>query len=280
MPGHTIPLLSITSEINRMAKDAFDRDNFFILVGEQLSALLEDIEFTDLPRTELLPKAGDAILPLVTFFQYIEELTDIQVADAIRTRIDWKFALHIPAITAEFQWGELCGFRQRFISDSVNRKEYQKLVDRLLKLSPPMKNKSSHVDTLNMLVYICSLNRLSKAEEAMSQTLECLASRFPEWLRLIALPHWYVRYHRNFAESVQLPRDGLEIAMTNIGADIHELLHAVNLSDNKEINNLQEIVKLNEFWNKQFENPIWTANLKFADMSEKNCPTCINNSRR
>jgi transposase len=276
MPGHTIPFPSITNEIYRMAKASFDRDNFFILVGEQLSVLLEDIEFAGLPTTELLPKDGGAILPLVSFFQYIEELTDTQVADAIRSRVEWKFALHLRAIAAEFHRDELCEFRQYVISNSECQEVFQKLIQKLLMLKPQMGNKPENVEVLSMVSTICFMNRLSLVEEAMCQTLECLAGRFPEWLRRVALAHWYVRYTRKSPGPSQasLQRQ-LGLSIADIGADIQYLLAEAAQSDSPEIKELQEIAALNHIWKKQFEIPIQTSSHKPAEFSEKECAACV-----
>jgi hypothetical protein len=38
--------------------------------------------------------------------------------------------------------------------------------------------------------------------EAMRITLEALATRQPEWLRTVTLPHWYERYNQVFSMSL------------------------------------------------------------------------------
>ena len=42
------------------------------------------------------PAVAPAQLALVTIFQFAEGLCDRQAADAVRARIDWKYALRLP----------------------------------------------------------------------------------------------------------------------------------------------------------------------------------------
>ena len=107
---NTIP--PIPRETARSAKAIFGRGNFYIQVGEHLAAILEDIQ------SEYLLEAG-AILPQTTFFQFLENLTDAQAIEAVRTRSDWKFALHLPVYPPVFQESALCEFRQRILTSRI-----------------------------------------------------------------------------------------------------------------------------------------------------------------
>jgi transposase len=55
--------------------------------------LYRDEDFRDLFPTRGQPAQEPWRLALVTIMQYAEGLTDRQAADAVRTRIDWKYAL-------------------------------------------------------------------------------------------------------------------------------------------------------------------------------------------
>src|SRR5919199_1305685 len=62
-------------------------------VADRLGNIYHDAQFT-----ALFPKAGQpaeapARLALATVLQFVEGLSDRQAADAVRGRIDWKYAL-------------------------------------------------------------------------------------------------------------------------------------------------------------------------------------------
>lgn len=55
--------------------------------------LVADRDFVDLFPSQGQPAASPARLALVTLLQFMEALTDRQAADAVRTRLDWKYLL-------------------------------------------------------------------------------------------------------------------------------------------------------------------------------------------
>ena len=58
-------------------------------------------------------------LALVTILQFAEGLADRQAADAVRSRIDWKYALRLELTDPGFDASVLCEFRTRLIAGSA-----------------------------------------------------------------------------------------------------------------------------------------------------------------
>jgi Transposase domain (DUF772) len=54
-------------------------------------------------------------LALITMFQFVEDLSDRQAADAVRARIDWKYALGLNLDNPGFDHRVLSEFRSRLI---------------------------------------------------------------------------------------------------------------------------------------------------------------------
>jgi hypothetical protein len=105
--------------------------------------------------------------PLVTYFQFIEGLTDVQAVDAARARIDWKFALHLPINSPSFHEGDLCLFRRKVVNDPACQQELQALLLRLLTFTYSVYSKPQTLDVPVLLSAICSVNRLSWALQTM-----------------------------------------------------------------------------------------------------------------
>ena len=162
---------SMPKETARAANAIFGRSNFYIVIGEHLDAIFEDIELQGLSENECASKREGTIWALITFFQFIEGLTDVQAVDAVRTRIDWKFALHLSLIPARFHEYVFCEFRQRILTDSVSQHEFQKLVDRLITLVPSLSNNFQNLNSLDAVAFVCSVNRLNHAQQAMHQVI-------------------------------------------------------------------------------------------------------------
>jgi hypothetical protein len=60
-------------------------------------------------------------LALVTCLQFAEGLSDRQAADAVRSRIDWKYALTLPLDDLGFDDSVLSEFRMRPIATGAKR---------------------------------------------------------------------------------------------------------------------------------------------------------------
>ena len=52
-------------------------------------------------------------LALVSVMQFAEHLSDRQAAEAVRARIDWKYALSLPLNESGFHYSALSEFRDR-----------------------------------------------------------------------------------------------------------------------------------------------------------------------
>ncbi len=264
---------SIPKETAQAASAIFGHNNFYIVIGEQLDAILKDIQLQGLADKEYGSRREEPFWALITLFQFLEGLTDVQAVDAVRTRIDWKFALHLPLVPARFHEYVFCEFRQSVLNDSTSQHEFQKLVDRITTLVPSINNNPQHINSREIVAFVCSVNRLNHAQQAMNQVLETLAAKFPDWLRKMALPHWYGRYNR------AIPR--LEVAillgqqrflLEEIGADIHHLLEKVHQSGSRELAELQEIKELDQLWTQQFKAPNLTSDSWRENF--KDCNTC------
>jgi len=79
-------------ETARVARAAFPKGNVTLWMHDHLGAFVHDI---DLDRAYCLrgrPVEAPWRMVVVTVLQYMEGLSDRQAADAVRARIDWKYA--------------------------------------------------------------------------------------------------------------------------------------------------------------------------------------------
>ena len=91
-------------------------DSPYRLVGDKLFASLRDSDFADLYSREGKPGISPVILAFVTIFQFMEKLPDRQAPEAVRLRLDWKFALHLPLTYAGFDYSVLSKFQDRLLA--------------------------------------------------------------------------------------------------------------------------------------------------------------------
>jgi transposase len=87
------PIGSVPEETARVSRAAFPKGNTYTRMRDELGVLWEDEDFAGLFPTRGQPALAPWRLALVTVMQFAEGLSDRQAADAVRSRIDWKYAL-------------------------------------------------------------------------------------------------------------------------------------------------------------------------------------------
>src|SRR5918998_2676788 len=220
---------AIPEETARVARAAFPNGNLYMRMREALDAIYADEDFADLFPTRGQPAEAPWRLALVTIFQFAEHLSDRAAADAVRGRIDWKYALSLELTDAGFDHTVLSEFRSRLLVGGAERRLLDLLLRRarargLLKARGRQRTDSTHV-----LAAVRALNRVELVTETMRHALTTLAGLAPDWLRAHGRPEWVKRYERRPADdglaSKQAERQALAEA---IGRDGLELLVALD----------------------------------------------------
>src|SRR5215207_10941698 len=105
----------IPEETARVARAAFPGGNLYVRMREAFDSIYSDEDFADLFPTRGQPAEAPWRLALVTIFQFAEHLSDRAAADAVRGRIDWKYALSLELTDAGFDHTVLSEFRTRLV---------------------------------------------------------------------------------------------------------------------------------------------------------------------
>ena len=106
----------IPSQTVEVARSAFPGGNIYITLREEFGTVFQDEEFQELYPRRGQPAETPWRLALITLMQFREDLTDRQAADAVRSRIDWKYVLGLELNDPGFHYSVLCGFRTRLIT--------------------------------------------------------------------------------------------------------------------------------------------------------------------
>jgi transposase len=219
----------VPEETVRVARAAFPGGSLAIRIRDALGVIYKDEQFEDLFSSRGQPALSPGRLAMVLVLQFSEGLPDRQAAEAVRARIDWKYALGLDLADPGFDFSVLSEFRARLVAGNCEQQILDTVLERaaeagLLKTAGRARTDSTHV-----LAAIRELNRLELVGEMLRAALNALAVAAPEWLTTVAEPDWYDRYDRRI-EDFRLPKalpariEQAEI----IGADGMALLKAVH----------------------------------------------------
>jgi len=120
--------VDIPAETARIAPAIFPQGNDVMRLRDELGQLYTEEQFADLFPSNGHPAESPATLAWVLVLQFMEGLTDRQTADAVRSRIDWKYALGLELTDPGFDFSILCEFRARLIAGHAETR----LLDTLL----------------------------------------------------------------------------------------------------------------------------------------------------
>ncbi|MBW4568775.1 MAG: IS1182 family transposase [Tolypothrix carrinoi HA7290-LM1] len=218
----------IPEETARIARLAFPKGNTCIKMRDSIGTIFCDKDFEALFSTQGQPAFSPWRLALVCVLQYINDMTDRQAADAVRGRIDWKYALSLELTDPGFDFSVLCEFRGRLIAGGVE----QKLLDILLKQLQEkgiIKDKGKQrTDSTHVLAAVRNLNRLENVAETLRAALNAVATVASDWLLSWVPNEWFERYGRAVDE-YRLPK-GIEARYSlaeTIGNDGMQLLISI-----------------------------------------------------
>ena len=150
MSLHAKAIAPVPEQTARIAHAAFPKGNPYLTLGDRLSQLFEDETFADLYPQRGQPAQAPWRLALITLLQFAEDLSDRQAADAVRARIDWKYALALDLDDPGFDASVLCEFRARLLAGEAERRLLDTLLDwcrkgQLLKAGGKQRTDSTHV---------------------------------------------------------------------------------------------------------------------------------------
>lgn len=148
----TIP--PIPEETARVARAILPKGNIWIHMRDELGTFFRDEDFLDLFSEKGQPAESAWRLALVMVMQYAEGLTDRQAADAVRTRIDWKYALSLEITDPGFDFSVLSEFRSRLLTNQAERRLFAIMLSQFrgrgwIKERGKQRTDSTHVSSSN-----------------------------------------------------------------------------------------------------------------------------------
>ena len=229
---HPYSVAPVPEQTARVAKAAFPKGTTYMTMRDELGAIFEDEDFAHLFPSRGQPAMTPWRLALVTIMQFAEGLSDRQAADAVRARIDWKYALSLELVDSGFDASVLCEFGSRLLEGGSERLLFDHLLERYRKMGLVKARGKQRTDSTRILAVVRGLNRLELVGETMRHALDVLSTVAPEWLQQHANPEWVGRYVRRLDDH-RLPKSKEErqAEAEKIGVDGHELLDAVYSQD-------------------------------------------------
>jgi transposase len=244
----------IPEETVKVAKRVFPQGNAYLKLRDELGGIYSDSDFGELFSHAGRPAESPGNLALVVVMQYMEGLTDRQAAEAVRARIDWKYALGLKIDDPGFSYSVLSKFRQRLLEGGAEARFLERILARAEERDL-LQKEEQRTDATHVLSAVKDLNRLELVGETLRAALEGLAKTEPTWLQQRITADWIERYGERLTE-YRLPQkepERLTLAEA-IGGDGLYLLQELAAADSPpDLRQLAEMLTLGQVWEQQYE---------------------------
>jgi len=247
-------IVPVPEETVRVARAAFPKGNVYMAMRDELGVLYQDSEFAPLFSHRGRPAEAPGRVVFVLIVQHMEGLTDRQVAEAVRGRIDLKYALGLELTDPGFDYSILSEFRDRIVKGGMEQRLLDDMLEKFKAQGWVKARGKQRTDSTHVLAAIRQLNRLECVGETMRRALNDLAAVVPEWLVRQVTADWFDLYGPRF-DQYRLPKEKTEqeTLAERIGADGYHLLSAIDTDDAPEwLQDIPAVQILRQVWDQQY----------------------------
>ncbi|MFE7712295.1 IS1182 family transposase [Streptomyces sp. NPDC057486] len=165
-------------------------------VRDRLDGLWDDQDFADWYPRDGRPGLSPAQLATVCVLQFLLGLSDRQAAEAVRCRIDFKYAMALDLDDPGFHHSVLADFRERLIEGDRADRLLDLALVRLKDAGLVRERTTQRTDSTHVLSAVRDLTRLELVTEAVRAALEELAGTASHLLAGLIDEEWGRRYGR------------------------------------------------------------------------------------
>src|SRR5712691_75008 len=166
------PIAPITAQTAQLARAVNPKGTLIMRLRDRLEALYVDEDFVDLYPTRGQPACRPWQLAQIIVLEYLEGLTDRQAAEAVRNRIDVKYALSLALDDPGLDASVLSEFRQRLLSHGQAALLLEKLVQVGKREGWIRSQGKVRTDSTHILAQVRRLNQLELVGETMRAALD------------------------------------------------------------------------------------------------------------
>jgi transposase len=220
-------------------------------VRDRLDGLWDDEDFAGWYPRDGRPGISPAQLATVSVLQFLLDLSDRDAAEAVRCRIDFKYALGLDLDDPGFHHSVLGDFRGRLLEEGRADRLLDLALARLKDAGLVRERTAQRTDSTHVLAAVRDLTRLELVTEAVRAAVEEVARTTGHALEGLVDDEWGRRYGRQVRLGKNPTRP--KTRMNEAGADARRLLEHLaagfpGLLRGPRVEGLRQVVAQNYHW--------------------------------
>ena len=242
----------IPAETKKIGQQLFPETNLYRQIGDRFAELF--------PGDEIFASMYDAggrgaeppmLMGLVTVFQMMEKVPDRLAAQWVVSRMDWKYALHLPLDYAGFHFTDLMAFRQRLLEHQQERALFDGFLGRLQSLGLIKSRGKMRTDSTHVLGLLEKLSRMELVSESVRVAVEAIGKAAPHWTET-HLPVAFLETYTGRQSEYGLSNAQVQAKLIQAGQDGFWLLNLIDQAGTEPLRRLPEVEVLRQVLSQQF----------------------------
>jgi transposase len=189
---HQLP--PVPADTLRVGRAAFPKGTMCMQIRDVLEVVCTDARFEPLFTWRGRHSEAPWRLLSVMLLQFAEGLSDRQAAEAVRSRVDWKYLLGLDLADSGFNAALLAHFRAHLTPSSAEQHFLDALLTACVVSNLPNRSSRHRLDAQHLRSDAILVNRLHQTVETFREALRAITVAAPEWIDIVAPLDWHVRY--------------------------------------------------------------------------------------
>jgi transposase len=243
---------TIPEDTAQLGEQLFGADHSYRLLGDDFEQLFPEEEvFAPLYCSTGRGAIPPLLVSLVTVFQFLEKVPDRQAAEMVISRIDWKYALHLPLGYRGFHFTDLYAFRVRLYEHQEERLLFDQLLLKLKALGLIKARGKMRTDATQVLGVAQRLTQLELVRETLRVALRAVTEVAGDWVKE-ALPATFREAYATRQSEYGLSEEQVRAGLVQAGQDGFWFLSQVEQSASEVLRALPEVGVLRTVLAQQF----------------------------
>jgi len=242
----------IPAETKQIGQRLFPETNVYRQIGDRFGEIFPGDEiFASMYDPGGRGAEPPMLMGLVTVFQVMERVPDRVAAEWVVSRLDWKYALHLPLDYAGFHFTDLLAFRKRLLEHQQERVLFDSFLGRLRSLGLIKSGGKMRTDSTHVLGLLEKLGRMELVTESVRLAVEAIAKAAPHWTET-HLPAAFLETYPRRQSEYGLSNAQVQAKLMQAGQDGFWLLNLIDQAGTAALRNLPEVAVLRQVLTQQF----------------------------
>lgn len=244
----------VPPETLRVTRAAFPKGNLCMQIRDVLEVVCVDERFQPLFSWRGRHAEAPWRMALVMLVQFVEGLSDRQAAEAVRSRIDWKYLLGLDLADSGFNVALLSQFSAQLTPTATAQHFLDALLTACQLSNLPNGTRRRSLTTDDLVTEFQLVNRLDRLAETFREALRAVTIAAPDWIASHTPADWQLRYGP-LARAVLLPhgRVGRRTFVETVRLDGQCLLDALASPETPPaLADLEVVQHLGRVWAREF----------------------------